>query len=179
MVEELAEDEPLRARFLKACLMKLGLTVNQDDNPVPSLSRLHISSLQPSDVSELLGSLKEIIVKDGDEEYIKGENDTFQLHKPSIWSTSTLSHTLEGVETKNTDDEPLQSDRILDYDKIVKHVVVHDNDYPSSKETVSFNHHAFFSNLKYYQSMSSRSGSFGKYLLYGEVVSSTSTMLEK
>ena len=176
---ELIEDDNLRAQFLVACLKKLGLTVNDHENPVPSLSRLHVSSLQSSDVSGLLETLKDIVVDEDGEDYIKGENDTFRLHKPSTWSTSTLAHALESISKQDTDQGPLDSDRILDYSEMVKHVVFHPDEYPSSKETVSFNHHAFYSNLKFYQGLFNVPGTFGKYIMYGEVVTSTSSMLEK
>ncbi|KAI9886907.1 MAG: biotin holocarboxylase synthetase [Watsoniomyces obsoletus] len=175
VVDDLTVDDRHRMEFLKACLTKLGLVVNQDENPVPSLSRLHLSSLQPSDVSTLLESLKDVVfVKDG-EEYIKGDNDTFRLEKPSKWLTSRLD------EAKNvpTDGGFVNSDRILDYRDIVKRIVAHEEGYPDAKETADFNHHAFYSNLKHYQSNISIPGNFGRHILYGEVVTSTSTMLEK
>lgn len=135
--------------------------------------------MQSADVSALIEGLKDIIVKEGGDDYIKGDNDTFHLQKPSAWSMKTMGDALKGTDLTKTDDEPVDSDRILDYDRIVKHVLVHDDEYPSSKETVSFNHHAFYSNLKHYQSMSGIAGEFGRHLLYGEVVTSTNTMLEK
>jgi biotin--protein ligase len=74
----LAEDDTLRVNFLKACLSKLGLTISQETSSVPSLSRLHLSSLHPYLVPELLASWEDIITKEDGEEYIKGENDTIR-----------------------------------------------------------------------------------------------------
>lgn len=179
VVDRLQEDDGLRVDFLKACLTKLGLTVNRDEHPVPSLSRLHLSSLRSSDVSALRKSLRDIIVVDDGEEYIKGEHDTFHLQKSATWSTGNLSKNLDGKDDGKTDDEPLANDRILDYSEIVKHVLLHEDELPPCKETASFNHHAFYSNLKAYQATTGVSGAFGRYLLFGEVVTSTSTMLEK
>lgn len=180
VVDDLAEDDKSRTDFVKACLIKLGLKANQEQNAVPSLSRLHLSSLQPADTSELVASLKEIIsIQDG-EEYIKDENDTFHLEKPSTWSLSSIVSALPGVSNGKTDGVDDWEDSIRDYNTIVKRVFVHEKEHPACKETPYFNHHAFFANLKHYQSMLKESDpEFGKHLLYAEVVTSTNTMLEK
>ncbi|KAH0566433.1 hypothetical protein GP486_000145 [Trichoglossum hirsutum] len=181
IVDPIRMDDHKRTAFLKACLKKLGLAVNQELNAVPCLSRLHLSSVTPSDVQGLVDSWKDIVVSDDGEEYIKGENDTFHLGKPSRWSISSLAKTLPDFTCEKTNEEAgEEGDRILDYSMIVKHMVVHDQAYPSFKETPYFNHYAFFANLRHYQSLSkSSSEEFGKFLMYGEVVTSTNTMLEK
>ena len=180
-MDAIREDDQKEAAFLKACLTKLGLTVNQELNVVPSLSRLHVSSLEPSDVQELVNSWKDIIVAEEGEEYIRGENDTFHLGKPSRWSMSSLTTVLPSLSSEKTNEEAAnEGDRILDYSTVVKKMIVHNQSYPGCKETPYFNHHAFYANLRHYQSLSkSLRGEFGKYLMYGEVVTSTSTMLEK
>ena len=180
MVDEIARDEKPRVDFLKACLIKLGLQASQEETAVPSLSRLHLSSLLPADTSELVTSLQEIIsIQDG-EEYIKDENDTFRLEKPSTWSLSSVLDTLREVAIGKTDGVEDDVDRLHDYDTVVKRVVVHEEDHPAGKETPYFNHHAFYANLKHYQlTLKESEGIFGKHLLYGEVVTSTNTMLEK
>ena len=161
-------------------MTKLGLHVNEDQDTVPSLSRLHLTSSHPPDTSKLIASLQDIITNVDGEEYIKDENDTFHLEKPSTWSVGSLGDGLRDSsdgETKATD---VGEDNFLDYDKIVKRMIVHNEDHPSNKETPYFNHHAFFANLKHYQSMTRDSSpEFGNHLLYGEVVTSTNTMLEK
>lgn len=180
VVDEIAKDEKPRVDFLKACLSKLGLQASQEEIAVPSLSRLHLSSLNPADTSELVASLQEIIsIQDG-EEYIKDENDVFRLEKPSSWSLSSILNALPGVSVPKTDGVDDDVDRLRDYDTAVKRVVIHEDKYPAGKETPYFNHHAFFANLKHYQSaLKETDGVFGKHLLYGEVVTSTNTMLEK
>ena len=160
--------------------MKLGLSVNENEKPVPSLSRLHLSSLQPSDVSVLLDTLKDIVVtQEDDDGYIKGDNDTFQLQRASTWSKVHRGNIESREDIEKTDEDSMHSDRIRDYKNVIKRVVLHEKDYPVCKETACFNHHAFYSNLQSYQSALSIPGDFGKYTLYGEVVTSTSSMLEK
>ena len=81
-----------------------------------------------------------------------------------------------------TEADPSSSDRILDYNTLTKHLVPHSSTLPDTKETPSFNHHAFYANLAHYQPRNlkeSGTGAWGKTLLYGEVVTSTNTLLEK
>lgn len=128
-----------------------------------------------------MSGLQEIVsVMDG-EDYIKDENDTFHLEKPSAWSLGSLAKALTGEGNGKTDDGgDDDEDRIIDYNTVVKRLVVHEKEPPSSKETPYFNHDAFYANLKYYESKSQEAkAGFGNNMLYGEVVTSTNTMLEK
>jgi len=178
-VEALAEDDKLRIDFLMACLLKLGLDVNQENTAVPSLSRLHLSSILPSGTSETMKSLQEIVTILDDQAYIKDENDTFHLENPSAWSLGSIADALPSVKDK-TDNDDDDDDRIIDYNAVVKRLVVHEKEPPASKETPYFNHHAFFANLKHYSSQSQGDDdNFGKNIMYGEVVTSTNTLLEK
>jgi biotin---protein ligase len=188
VVDAVAEDDESRTTFLKACLSKLGLTVSQETSSVPSLSRLHLSSMNHIEVSELLEELKDVITVEDGEEYIKGENDTFHIEKHSSrWSLNSLVKSLPLLgsgtserqsETDKTDGA--MEDRILDYNTIVKRLIPHETEWPGGKETPYFNHHAFFANLRRYQQEgSSEAEEFGCVLMYGEVVTSTNTILEK
>ncbi|KUJ20676.1 class II aaRS and biotin synthetase [Mollisia scopiformis] len=187
-VKALAEDDESRVNFLKACLAKLGLTLSQEASSVPSLSRLHLSSASHFLIPELLASWEDIITIEDGEEYIKGENDTFHLEKQdSRWSLNNLVKALPlpGV-LKGRDDETADQvdagseDRIVDYNAVTKRLIPHETEWPGAKETPCFNHHAFFANLRRYQEESrGEAEEYGKHLMYGEVVTSTNTILEK
>jgi biotin---protein ligase len=190
VVQELAADDELRVNFLKACLIKLGLVISQETSSVPSLSRLHLSSQHNHLIGELLASWEEIITVEDDEEYIKGENDTFHFEKQeSRWSMNNLVKSLplpaivSGAKKEYTADaEQIAAleDRIVDYNQIVKRIIPHEDEWPGTKETPYFNHHSYYANLKKYQLESGgQAEEFGKTLLYGEVVTSTNTILEK
>lgn len=91
-----------------------------------------------------------------------------------------MNEALPEITDGNADEKAAKEDRILDYSTIVKKVAVHDEGLPQTRETPYFNHHAYYSNLKHYQSTATETGDdFGKHLLYGEVVTSTNTLLEK
>lgn len=170
---------------MKACLAKLGLEVSSESEaPVPSLSRLHLSAAQPSEVSELVHSWHEagIITKgeDGEEwEMIKGENDVFVLEQTGRWDMGEVKDALPTTspsDTQTKTEEPTPSAAaLIDYATIPKHLLAHETALPDSKETPHFNHHAFFAALHHY----APSPTFGRTLLYGEVVTSTNTLLEK
>ena len=184
LVQVLREDDQQRIDFLKACLMKLDLQVNQEQISVPSLSRLHLSSASTTETSQLVEALGYIITMHDGAEYIKDENDTFHLERSSRWSLSSIADALPSVsgelsDTSSADDSESQ-DKMVDYDKLVKRLLVHDRGQPESKETPYFNHHAYFANLEHYNGTARKgTNTFGQHLLYGEVVTSTNTLLEK
>jgi biotin---protein ligase len=189
LVKALAEDDESRVNFLKACLAKLGLIVSQETSSVPSLSRLHLSSLHHYLIPELLASWDEIITKEDGEEYIRGENDTFHLEKQnSRWSLNSLikSLPLSGITGDKEEQKAdhaggdVSRDRIVDYNAVVKRLIPHELEWPGAKETPYFNHHSFYANLrKYQEEKDSEAEDFGKFIMYGEVVTSTNTLLEK
>lgn len=101
------------------------------------------------------------------------------------------NHVVE--ESKNnrpkTDEEEIQEcieytastdpDQIVEYGKIVKVVIPHEKALPSTKDTL-FHHEAYYANLHHYHNkLRNPAASFGKHLIYGEVVTSTNTLLEK
>ena len=182
VVDILSDNEKHRMDFLKACLTKLGLEVSDEQN-VPSLSRIHLSSAQPPATGKLISSLEEVTTNEDGEEYLKDDNDTFHVVKPSTWTMLDLKESLPSESEPEADQAhgSSSSDRIVDYNSIIKQVLVHDSDHPAPKDTPYFNHHAYYANLAHYQSTtrSASSTPFGTPLLYGEVVTSTNTLLEK
>ncbi|KAL8663370.1 MAG: hypothetical protein Q9202_003889 [Teloschistes flavicans] len=184
IVEALKEDDQQRIDFLKACLLKLGLQVNQEQTAIPSLSRLHLSSANAPRTLQIVKALEDLITPQNGEEYINDENDVFHLQRSSKWSLTSIGDALPSVPDSLADNQKTDHDddqeKIVDYNKIIKRLLIHDQQLPESKETPYFNHHAYYANLKLYESQShDHQQTFGKSLLYGEVVTSTNTMLEK
>ncbi|OOQ82349.1 biotin apo-protein ligase [Penicillium brasilianum] len=172
VVDALTADDKERTDFLKACLSKLGLQVTQDSTNVPSLSSLHVSGLDSEGPLEILSLLAPALTNENGNEYLKDENDTFRIERPGTWNLNDLENALP-------DDSSKSSEGIIDYKQIIKRLVIHD-EVPSSKLTPYFNHHAFYANLRQYQSESKEGASeFGSNLMYGEVITSTNTIMEK
>lgn len=199
VVEALDQDDKLRTDFLKACLRKLSLHVNEMEHSVPSLSLLHLCSVQPTELPQFLGDLADIIVRDENgKEMIKGANDTFMLERASgIFSVGKLKDAISSVlpssiappstggsadDAASRENQVSQSDKgmTLDYDKVVKRIFVHEEGFPSAKETPYFNFAAYYANwAAYVRNTNGTEGIFGKNIIYGEVVTSTSTLLDK
>jgi len=139
-------------------------------------------------VQRILTALKQenAITVEDDTEYIKGGVDTFSLQRVSdVWSMSTITKAItdtvkspppEQVE----DDDP---DKIIDYEKVIKKIMAHEGQPPTAQDTPYFNHDAYFPALEAYIASDRRAVyanlHVGKYLMYGQVVTSTSTLLEK
>lgn len=71
-------------------------------------------------------------------------------------------------------------DQDLDYDKIIKRIVPHAEELPDKRETPFFDHESYYANLAHHQQkVQNYNPTFGMCLLYGEVVTSTNTLLEK
>ncbi|PNS13801.1 Biotin--protein ligase [Sphaceloma murrayae] len=180
IVAALTADDKPRVDFMKACLMKLGLKVNQDSSTVPSLSRLHLSSNKTSNLSEITKSLSQVITTDGSDQLIKAENDTFLVEQDGAWTVSSLKETLPTADRPMIGEAGDGKEKMVNYDEVVKRLVLHNNGLPESKETPYFNHNAFFANLQHIGNrVRNPDQTFGQTLMYGEVVTSTNTLLEK
>lgn len=179
LVATLKATDDVRTEFLKACLARLGLEVSQETSAVPSLSKLHLSSLTKGEVDMLLHSLEPVITRKEGEEFIKGEQDTFHLEKGETrWSTHELKEALPDTNGEAAS-KKAEEVGIIDYSAITKRIVVHESAWPDTKETPYFNHHAFYAGLREYREVEADAEEWGDHLMYGEVVTSTNTLLEK
>lgn len=174
LIDKLSAQDKSRVAFLKACLSKLGLEVSLDEAGVPALSRLHITSINNIEVSELLASWSDIIDNENGEEWIRAEVDTFHIqNEDTIWSLEGLQNAL--TETNGA----LGPNGMIDYSKIIKKIVPHEKACPHPKLTPQFNHSLFYSSLRRYRHSEPTAESWGDLLMYGEVLTSTNTILEK
>lgn len=126
-------------------------------------------------------SFSDIITKADGEEYIKGENDIFHLEKPdSRWSLASLSRALSTeFEASKKNTGRVSPDPTADYSLIPKRIVSHDSSWPEPKETPYFNHAVYYSSLGEFRAKEPEAEGWGDVLMYGEVVTSTNTLLEK
>jgi biotin--protein ligase len=187
VVDALAADDKPRSDFLRACLLKLGLHVSPHEQALPSLSPIHISSMIPDGVKNVIAELEKenAITKEEEKELIKGQVDTFQLRQTSgAWSMANVTNAIEeAVPDTRAADADDDSDKIIDYEKIVKRLIAHEAEPPSAQDAPYFDHDAYFAALETYINADRRALysniQVGKYLMYGHVVTSTSTLLEK
>jgi biotin---protein ligase len=163
--------------FVKACLTKLGLEVNDGKAEVPALTSLHLSSIANTEVTELLYSFGNVIEKEDGREYIKDEADTFHI------KTDAASPDISALAISDPTSGDLASDTngTVDYNKILKVIIPHEAGLPTSADTPRFNHKLYFSSLKKYQLKedSAAEWQWGNVFMYGDVVTSTNTLLEK
>ncbi|CAN9080077.1 unnamed protein product [Alternaria alternata] len=221
IINDIAATDATRLAFMRLILGKLGLQVNEQEQAVPSLSRLHLTAYSLADVSDLVATWSEIITMMDGDEYIKGENDVFRIEKEgTAWSVKELKRAVSAMSEKlptlasvtNSNEKSVEEqgqekeddskkkrgktpeeeihdcieytantspDEIVDYAKIVKVIIPHEKALPSAQET-PFHHDAFYANLHHYHTkLRNPDASFGKHLMYGEVVTSTNTLLEK
>lgn len=175
LIGSVATHEVPRTEFLKACLTKLGLEVNRQKSLVPSLSKLHLSSISHTEVGEFVHSFGDLVTKDKGEDFICGENDTFYLeNRDSRWSMLMLVDAIlpDGASKTATSET-------IDYSRIVKRIVSHNEAWPETKETPYFNHADFYSSLRDFRGVDRQAKAWGDIFMYGEVVTSTNTLLEK
>ena len=167
-----------RSIFLTSCLLKLELRVSRNQS-VPSLSPLHISSLDAAALKTIMADLDEIVqIVDG-EEYIKDANDTFKLERSTSSGSDAPSVELESLRIGESQEGSFEEEMDIDYNAVTKRLIVHDV-CPLGKETPYFDHRSFYTNLKHFTSQSANTGiKFGNVMLYGDVVTSTNTILEK
>jgi len=175
VLDAVTEDEEKRIAFMKAMLAKLGLEAPEEAGmQIPRLSRVHLTSMYPSDVGHLVNRLKNITTVENTVTKIIDENDTWILEKGEAERSFSTKH------LEDTLPEAPGGGDFLDYDKAPKNLQAHDSGLPSVAETPYFDHAAFYGSLAAYRSKSNCSPSqFGSFMLYGETVTSTNTMLDK
>ncbi|KAF9904260.1 biotin holocarboxylase synthetase [Lobosporangium transversale] len=205
VVTRLMEREHERRIFLRSVLAKMGLKVSQPEptnittvtsapngsalpsgmcqSGVPAITSLYLTSIDPSYTAELSRILSRLANAEGQ---IQEANDTFQL-VPSPHHPVPV-HTLTTIETEEGEAE----------EKITKNIVLCPDEPPPTALTPEFDMGRYFRHLRQVRQQinetetqmghysqrspfSSRDNeyTFGNSLMYGQVVTSTQTMLDK
>ena len=174
LLRKLAEDDEPRFAFLKACLEKLGLEVSAENASLPPLSELHLSGADTASVSELVFAWSEVTDKTSGQELIKGGADTFRILSDDGMSLKELEESLPAVEG-----HPTNESGIVDYSLVTKNIVAHEKGIPEVQATPRFDHGLYFANLKRFQLAQPDAEDWGSLFMYGDVVTSTNSLLEK
>ncbi|KAG7142801.1 Biotin--protein ligase like [Verticillium longisporum] len=178
LIENLTQDDLPRSAFIKACLRKLGLEVNDEDADIPSLTAMHLTSINHKEVEELIDALGDVVTLEDNEEYIRDEADTFHIDRDGKWSMKALAEALP-----NPDDPAkgkLSADgRYIDYSDVIKEIVPHERAWPSDEITPAFQHSFYYGCLKAYQQMEEHASEWGNTLMYADATTSTNTIMDK
>ncbi|KAM4062774.1 biotin/lipoate a/B protein ligase family protein [Hirsutella rhossiliensis] len=176
LVKKLAADNHARVSFLRACLGRLGLDVCQEEASTPPLSRLHLSAMDSAKVLDLLCAWEEVMDKEDGAEWIRGEADSFRIQsRDGKLELETLRQSL-----LETVEEPgLRDDGHVDFAAVTKTIVAHESTLPPPDLTPHFNHELYYTSLRRFQTMEEDAVDWGNVLLYGEVVTSTNSLLDK
>ncbi|RDA84274.1 hypothetical protein CP532_3337 [Ophiocordyceps camponoti-leonardi (nom. inval.)] len=171
LINKLLADDAARVRFLRACLIKLGLQVSPQSASVPPLSHLHLSSsCNGSKVTDILGAWEDILIKErGQDDVIRGEADTFLVR----------SRRRDSFSGDSLPELTIGDDGHVDFSAVPKSIIAHEHDRPSPKSTPHFDHDVYYANLARFQAIEPDATDWGSVLLYGEVVTSTNSILEK
>ena len=181
MLKTLVDSDHSRKLFLKSCLHKLGLKVNENvEMTVPRITPLYLSShLDHSVVTSIAQEMKENLDFKGN--VFEDLNDTFVIHD----ETENDSEYMIGERESEKDGDIPQTletspDNFYEEDPnaVPKHIkIFSQGNLPDSKLTPYFNMSIYFAHLQRY--FKGKVGQFGFVLGYGEVVSSTSTLMDK
>lgn len=157
IVSDLKKDNPVRLEFMKSILLKLGLKVNMNvtEDSIPKLTPLFLTSSRTGIIDDIVSNIRQISVEMDNKLVLVGENDTF------LFSPSSAIMSLPPAPEVEPDE----------LSKVPKNVLLYQKDIPDIHRTPYFDH------ALYYRSL--RTDSFGSSILYSEVLTSTSTILDK
>jgi biotin--protein ligase len=158
-IAQLKRDNAQRVAFLSGVLRRLGLKVNKP-NPAGQVfpvrpSRMMLSALC---IERLPYVLEELLASIGDpsSQTIRGTTNQFVL------SDASLGGLFQTEQTRN---------------KTQVQVDVYYSSLPEVKHTPNFNHELYYNSLRSFYADGRLAEDLGSFLLYGEVVSSTSSLL--
>lgn len=164
VIETLQKENKDRLEFLRSCLVELGLNVNKKVLERPALTPLFLTSLQDDVCERLIFDLEENVVQD-DDQIINIGYDRIKIHK-------------------SLDDLPQfqKGDPHEDPDTAIKNIYVCGQNLPPLEDTPYFNIAEFQHYLKQFYTETgqlSNNHLTGASFMYGEVLTSTSTLMDR
>ncbi|OWB54507.1 biotin-protein ligase activity protein [[Candida] boidinii] len=152
-----------RINFLKTCLRKLGLKVNDSDYARPSLTPLLLTSYDSNNAFKIIENMEKSTPADS-EGLLDVGIDRFKIHKVAQNANVHFPHK-EGYE---------------DPDEAVKDIYVYEG-YPERKLTSYFDIKLYYKYLydAYLKEGYNQMGAVGSTFMYGEVLTSTSVLMDK
>lgn len=164
IINKLVDTNESRLIFLRSCLQKLGLSVNDNEVVRPRLTPIILSSPIPGQTQKIISDIIINVGLQGDSnDLIKGNSDIIRLHQG---------------EEPNSSHQLNKQEEFEDPDTAVKELYVFTDSLPDRRITPYFDIRQYFRHLQE-RCGSLSPGTAGSTLLYGEVVTSTSSMLDK
>lgn len=171
LLQKLSDNDDYRILFMRSLLKKMGLRTNDNEVPIPGLTRLSLTSSYPPRLIYLIDVLKKEIGHRGGD-ILKAHNDTFRL-----WDAR--QDVFQAPKPDNTHLSGYHEDGDPELDTTIKDIDVYYTGLPESRLTSSFNHELYYNSLKEFYGKQGSLEELGTIILYGEVVTSTSIMLYK
>lgn len=193
LIDKLRKHDQARFAFLRVCLRKLGLEVNSNSSgsdvggvgghaTLPKLSTIHLSASDSSRVSELLCAWGPVIERENGEEHIRGGTDVFQILTDEddglVMADLRPSLPTETDDLQQQGQQQLGETGLIDYAAVTKTLVAHEKALPSTDVTPRFNHKLYYASLERFQRLENGAEDWGNVLMYGDVVTSTNSLLE-
>ncbi|ODV93811.1 hypothetical protein PACTADRAFT_46022 [Pachysolen tannophilus NRRL Y-2460] len=163
IIETLRKFDHTRIRFFKKWLTKLGLKVNDEATSRPRLTPLLLTSMKAGVIPKLIQDWQSKIGFEQNN-LLRGNNDTFRIHEAGKEYTN-LSHLSKQEEFEDPDTAIKELEIFPEYE------------VADRKLTPYFNLQLYYSVLSHLSG--GDVGDLGTTLVYGEVVTSTSTMIDK
>ncbi|ODQ66161.1 class II aaRS and biotin synthetase [Nadsonia fulvescens var. elongata DSM 6958] len=178
IIQDLLPYDSQRFDFVRACFNKLGLRVGpKAEMTIPHLTRMKLSSINVGDTDRLIASLKQFATQSSNKSFkLSCHSNDFVFHYDEDLETLETSSTSEMSSTDET-----QEDKKISLDVDVFHQG--SDNIPDARSTPHFNHYLYYSTLQQLHSTNPATKfaaypKFGAMVLYSEVITSTSTIME-
>lgn len=173
--QPLAEQQ--RREFLKGCLKKLGLRVIEEvNNTIPALTPVHVVSMDRErirkivlDIREHLDLVNGNLWEDANDTFILNEVDNEGHVSSGIESFSGLSSNTDTYGNAALPDPNLEPKDLHFYSE---------GNIPATQKTPYFDIGTYFNRIQQLRGGSGATGPIGTVLGYGEVVTSTNTLMD-
>ncbi|KAK6518521.1 biotin holocarboxylase synthetase, variant 2 [Arthrobotrys conoides] len=163
--ENWESNEKQRLMFMSALFKLLGLKSNNSTElKPPHLSDLHLSGLNTGEVTSLLGILREVRSPGrsaATSMVIEAESTTFLFEANGI---APINSMLENFASDNS---------------MTTYVRTYEGAPPEYEKTPHFDILNYFQHLREYQEQSTKKLNYGSPLLYGELMTSTNSIIDK
>ncbi|KAH7128888.1 biotin-protein ligase [Dactylonectria macrodidyma] len=167
LIATLSATEASRLAFLRSCLDRLGIDASGENTATPALTDLHLSTIDYAHMMELLYSWEDISDRKDGQVLLRGGADIFQLLNDD--ADSSIPPSIEKAASSKDVTETAKAFKLIAYGTIPAAGQIGGN----------FDHQRYYSSLKKYRLMEADAKTWGDPLMFGEVVTSTNTLLEK